>query len=60
MASVAGIEIPIASFSPRLKPEDEFEDEEEDDEEESFDVFGVSAVAEFVLVGFGDEAVKNS
>ena len=52
--------MPIASFSPRLKPEDEFEDEEEEDDDESFEVFGVSAAAELVLVGFGDEAVSDS
>jgi len=53
------MEMPIASFSPRLKPEDEFEDEEEDEDEESFEVFGVSAAVELVLVDFGDEAGRN-
>lgn len=55
---MAGIEIPMASFSPRLSPEDDLEDGEgDDDDEESFGVFGVFEVVVAVLVGFGDEAL---
>ncbi|KAK0129198.1 hypothetical protein ONS95_001133 [Cadophora gregata] len=59
VAIVAGIDIPIASFSPRLKPEEEDCDDGDELDGEVLEVFGVFVALEDGLVGFGDEDAKR-